>query len=195
MKITEITEGWGQYSNKSNHRMNKFKRDDEVDEAEFGQWLSAKGKDAMGAVGRGLERGASAIGAKMGSGKAQGAQKVQQATMGVYRNFQRYLGQSNSKPTVAALTQYLKALGMDQVEIMEDRAAMLAKNKARLAAPAKAKPVTPDVKNAKGFQGTQGADPQKVLSKNEIMSYIQKNIQKAVQTGTLPKEIQKFLGQ
>ncbi len=175
--------------------MNKFKRDDEVDEAEFGQWLSAKGKDAMGAVGRGLERGASAIGAKMGSGKAQGAQKVQQATMGVYRNFQRYLGQSNSKPTVAALTQYLKALGMGQVEIMEDRAAMLAKNKARLAAPAKAKPVTPDVKNAKGFQGDQGADPQKVLSKNEIMSHIQKNIQKAVQTGTLPKEIQKFLGQ
>ncbi len=26
MKITEITEGWGEYSNKSNHRMNKLKR-------------------------------------------------------------------------------------------------------------------------------------------------------------------------
>ena len=52
MKITEITEGWGEYSNKSNHRMNKFKRNEEVDET----WATAAKDAAMGAAGRQLGR-------------------------------------------------------------------------------------------------------------------------------------------
>ncbi len=176
--------------------MNKFKRDDEVDEAEFGQWLSAKGKDAMGAVGRGLERGASAIGAKMGSGKAQGAQKVQQATMGVYRNFQRYLGQSNSKPTVAALTQYLTALGIQDPDLNEVAKGARRGQARRGFDTSKRGAQQPKAQTpAQQAPATTGRKDTDVLSKNEIMSYIQKNIQKAVQTGTLPKEIQKFLGQ
>ena len=59
MKITEITEGWGEYSNKSNHQMNKFKRNEEVDEG----WATS----AMDAAGRSLSRGIASLGAKMGS--------------------------------------------------------------------------------------------------------------------------------
>ena len=54
MKITEITEGWGEYSNKSNHRMNKFKRNEDLDEAPFGQWAKAGADAALGSVGRAL---------------------------------------------------------------------------------------------------------------------------------------------
>ena len=83
MKIHEITEG---YTNEN--------------------WATG----ALGAAGRAIQRGGAALGAKMGIGKYQGVQKVPQATMGVYKNFQRYLGQTGSEPTVAALGQYLKAI-------------------------------------------------------------------------------------
>ena len=55
MKITEITEGWGEYSNKSNHRMNKLKRNEEVDEG-WGEFKSAAGA-VGGAVARSGMRG------------------------------------------------------------------------------------------------------------------------------------------
>ena len=170
MKITEITEGWGQYSNKSNHRMNKFKRDDEVDEGEFGQWVSAKGKDALGSVGRSLERGANAIGAKMGSGKAQGAQKIDQAVMGVFKNYNRYLGQSNLQMDYSSLKNYLNALGIKNPEMKENFA--------------------PGVDPMKG---SKGASTNLTLTKNQVMAIIRKNLEAGVRSGTLPKEVQKFL--
>ena len=207
MKIQEITEGyvrgrkgtkegWGEYSNKSNHTMNKLKR---KDEAGFGQWLDAKATQASnaasGSLGRSFKRGAAAVGAKMGIGKAKGAQQLQQVTNGVYKNFQRYLGQSGNKSTAAALGQYLKALGLTQVAIVEiSRADMLAKNQARVNAPAKQTPAKPAPSVAQSQQKGTTVDPQKVLDKNEVMMYIQKNIQAALQKGTLPKELQKFLG-
>ena len=72
MKITEITEGWGEYSNKSNHRMNKFKRQDEAP-GDFGRWAqSAKqgvtqmGQNAPVAAARELGRVGSKIAGKLG---------------------------------------------------------------------------------------------------------------------------------
>ena len=182
MKITEITEGWGEYSNKSNHNMNKFKRE-ETDEAFADAWSTVKkGASAVGgSLGRGLERGSSAIGAKMGSGKAQGAQKVQQATLGVYKNFQRYLGQSGSKPTVGALKQYMSALGI--------------KDPVFEAVPSQAKIAQAKAKKDAGLAGSTvaGMKDTDILNKNQLIKIIANNIQNALKTGTLPKEIQKFL--
>ena len=205
MKITEITEGWGEYSNKSNHRMNKLKRNEEVDEG-WGEFKSAAQRGAQavgGAVGRGTKAVVGAAGrqmgdikntalAKVGSSQAAGKQQMKRVVGGVVNNFNRYVGQSGGKPTVGALKQYLTALGI-QNPVMENRAAMLQKMKAYKDSPAKAKPVTPDVKNAKGFQGSDGRPDTDILSRNDVFAIIGKNIQQAMASGTLPKEIQKFL--
>ena len=191
MKITEITEG--QYSNKntlssaeyqkakklkgfdkskytwdSNQQLYIKEEVEQVDEGEFGQWVSAKGKDALGSVGRSLERGANAIGAKMGSGKAQGAQKIDQAVMGVFKNYNRYLGQANLQMDYSSLKNYLNALGIKNPEMKENFA--------------------PGVDPMKGSKGVSTN-----LTKNQVMAIIRKNLEAGVRSGTLPKEVQKFI--
>lgn len=150
--------------------MNKFKRGEEVDEAEFGQWASAKGKAALGSVGRTLQRGANTLGAKMGSGKAQGAQKIDQAVMGVFKNYNRYLGQSNLQMDYSSLKNYLNALGIKNPEMKENFA-----------------PGYDPMKQG----GQKGAST--ALTKNQVMAIIRKNLEAGVRSGTLPKEVQKFL--
>ena len=201
MKITEITEGWGEYSNKSNHRMNKFKSED-TDEG-WGEFKSAvqRGTDAVvGAAGRQLGDIKNTAMAKMGSGKAAGAQQMQRVVGGVIKNFNTYLGQIKSKPTPAALQQYLTALGFQNPILSE-------------ASPAKGdKAQGPDgqtytwqgaqwtndktgrvAKKDIGASNTQSAST--VLTRNQLFDIIGKNIQQAMKAGTLPKELKKFLGQ
>lgn len=193
MKITEITEGWGEYSNKSNHRMNKFKRNEEVDEGwATDAWSTAKkglgavagaakgAGQAIGrsSVGRALDRGATSVGAKMGLGKAQGKQKMQRAVMGVYKNFQRYLGQANLEPTAASLQTYLKALGIKNPVMNVVREA-------------------PEQGSLFGDEPGQAPEPKQPksanLSKDDIFRILANNMTIAMRNGTLPKEIQKFL--
>ena len=165
MKITEITEG---YTNEG-----------------WGEFKSAAkaGYDAVAntAVGRSIGRGLTGIAAKAGSGRAQGAQKVQQATMGVMKNFQRYLGQTGSKPTLGALKQYMSALGI--------------KDPVFEAVPSQAQIAQAKAKKDAGLAGSTvaGMKDTDVLDRNQLMKIIQNNIQNALKTGTLPKEIQKFL--
>jgi len=192
MKITEITEGWGEYSNKSNQRMNKFKRNEEVDEG-WGEFKSAasRGAQAVGgaikgagqaigrsSVGRALDRGATAVGAKMGSGRAQGKQKMQRAVMGVHKNFQRYLGQADLEPTAASLQTYLKALGIKNPVMNVVREA-------------------PEQGTMFGDEPGQAPEPKQPksanLTKDEIFRILANNITIAMRNGELPKEIQKFL--
>ncbi len=182
MKITEITEGWGEYSNKSNHRMNKLKRKGDLEEGEFGQWLDTKatqGANAMsGAIGRQAKDMATGIAAKLGSGKAKGAQQMQRVVGGVIKNFNRYLGQTNGKPTMATLKQYLTALGFQNVttEAVPSQA-QIAQAQAN--------------KDAGGKAGRKDSD---VLDRNELFNIVSRHIQQALKTGTLPKQLQKVLG-
>ena len=192
MKIIEITEGWGEYSNKSNHRMNKLKRNEEVDEG-WGEFKSAAQRGAQavgGAIGRQAADVKNTIMGKMGSGKAAGEQQMQRVVGGVIKNFNRYLGQIKSKPTVGALKQYLTALGIkDPVVEAVPTQAMLnkAKGVAALGGNKKAAP-----QQAPATSGRKDTD---VLSRNDLFDIIGKNIQQAMKTGTLPKELKKFLGQ
>ena len=183
MKITEITEGWGEYSNKSNHRMNKFKRED-TDEGFRDAWSTAKNSAVgrgigavAGAAGRAIQRGGAAAGAKMGMGKYQGVQQVQRAVMGVYKNFQRYLGQSGLEPTAANLQTYLKALGIENPVMRE----------------------APEQGSLLGDEPGQAPEPKQPksanLNKNDIFKILTTNIQIGLKNGTLPKELKKFLGQ
>lgn len=274
MKITEITEGWGEYSNKSNHRMNKFKRKGDLNEfTEFnsknwspemasaiedilrrndgealvsikdalselmkvdadevkknmkflinllksydleydleenwGEFKSAvqRGAQAVGnsAVGRGTKAVAGAAGrqikdmgtsalAKIGNGKAQGSKEMQRVVGGVIKNFNRYLGQTKSKPTVGALKQYLTALGIKN-PVMEAVPSMAQLNKVKgmQALGGGSKKQAPAQEPATG--GRKDTD---VLTRNDLFDIIGKNIQQAMKTGTLPKELKKFLGQ
>ena len=180
MKITEITEGWGEYSNKSNHRMNKLKRNEEVDEG----WATSAMDAAKGAAGAVAGAAGRQLGdikntalAKMGSGRAQGAQQMQRVVGGIVKNFNTYLGQTKGKPTQAALQQYLTAMGFQNVttEAVPSQA-QIAQAQAN--------------KDAGGVAGRKDTD---VLSRNELFDIIGRHIQQAMKTGTLPKEIQKFL--
>jgi hypothetical protein len=195
MKITEITEGWGEYSNKSNHRMNKFKRNEEVDEGEFGQWVSSKaraaGSAAVGAAGRQLGDIKNTALAKMGSGKAQGAKEMQRVVGGVIKNFNRYVGQSGGKPTVGALKQYLTALGIKN-PVMEAVPAQAMLNKAKGVAALGGNKKQAPAQQAPATGGRKDTD---VLTRNDLFDIIGKNIQQAMASGTLPKELKKFLGQ
>ena len=193
MKITEITEGfnerqstdddWGEFKS----LVRRGARG--VDNVTGGR-LSAVG----GATGRSAMRGLRRVGAKMGSGRLQGQLKMDKALMGVMKNYQRYLGQANLDQNYASLQNYLKALGIENPDLSENRAAILAKNKAYRDAPAKAKPVAPDVRNAKGFQGAdQASQASKKLTRNQVAEIIRNNLEAAMKAGTLPKEIQKFL--
>ena len=193
MKITEITEGFNE------------RQSTDEDWGEFKSLVSrgARGVDNVtggrlsavgGATGRSAMRGLRRVGAKMGSGRLQGQLKMDKALMGVMKNYQRYLGQANLDQNYASLQNYLKALGIENPDLSENRAAILAKNKAHLAAPPKAKPVAPDVRNAKGFQGAdQASQASKKLTRNQVAEIIRNNLEAAMKAGTLPKEIQKFL--
>jgi len=199
MKITEITEGWGEYSNKSNHRMNKLKRNEEVDEGEFGQWVSSKaraaGSAAVGAAGRQLGDIKNTALAKMGSGKAQGAKEMQRVVGGVIKNFNRYLGQTKSKPTVGALKQYLTALGI-QDPVMEVAKGARVGQARQGFDPSKRGAQQPKAQTpAQQAPATAGRKDTDVLTRNDLFDIIGKNIQQAMKTGTLPKELKKFLGQ
>ena len=171
MKITEITEG---YTNEN------------WKDTGFGKFAQAAGgaikRQAADAVNTGM--------AKMGSGKAQGKQEMQRVVGGVIKNFQRYLGQTKGKATSATLQQYLKALGI-QNPVMES-------------------PQQPDMFGGKSVDAKTSQDvaqrkaqmaknatvkPAKVLNRNQLFDIISKNIQQAMQAGTLPKELKKFLGQ
>lgn len=196
MKITEITEGWGEYSNKSNHRMNKFKRQ-ETDEG-WGEFKSAVQRGAQAAGGAIARQGAdvknTAMG-KLGFNKAKGAKEMQRVVGGVIANFNRYLGQSKGKPTVGALKQYLTALGIKD-PVMEVR------NQAALDRIKGGTRTTPKKPNAQAQQApaqqapaSAGRKDTDVLTRNDLFDIIGKNIQQAMASGTLPKELKKFLGQ
>ena len=171
MKITEITEGY----------TNENWRD-----TGFGKFAQAAG----GAIKRQAGDAVNTAMAKMGSGKAAGAQQMQRVVGGVIKNFQRYLGQTNGKATPAALQQYLKALGF--------------------ANPVMEAPQQPDMFGGQGVDAKTPQDvaqrkaqmaknaavkPTQVLNRNELFDIIGKNVQQALQNGTLPKELKKFLGQ
>ncbi len=183
MKITEITEGYTST------------------QEGWGEFKSAAGRGAqaaMGAAGRQIkDMGTSAL-AKMGSGKAQGAKEMQRVVGGVIKNFNRYLGQIKSKPTQAALQQYLKALGFQNPLVSE-------------AGPAKGDKMQGADGDTYTWQGAQWTNDKTgrvakkdvgqsntqsattVLTRNQLFDIIGKNIQQAMKAGTLPKELQKFL--
>jgi hypothetical protein len=198
MKINEITEGWGQHSNKSNHTMNKFKRE-ETDEAFADAWSTVKkGAQAVanttvgGAIGRQAKDVANTALSKMGSGQAAGKQQIQRAVGGIIKNFSRYVGQTGGKPTVGALKQYLNALGIKD-PVMEVR------NQAALDRIKGGTRTTPKKPNAQAQQAQQapGGGSRKdtdVLTRNQLFDIIGRNIQQAMKAGTLPKELKKFLG-
>ena len=200
MKITEITEGWGEYSNKSYHRMNKFKRED-TDEG-WGEFKSAVQRGAQ-AAGGAIARQAgdvkntamAKLGSKLGfdTGRAQGAKELQRLAGGVIKNFNRYLGQSNSKPTVGALKQYLTALGF-QNPVMEVAKGAMAGQARQGFDPRKRGAQQPKAP-AQQAPATGGRKDTDVLTRNDLFDIIGKNIQQALQNGTLPKELKKFLGQ
>ena len=194
MKITEITEGWGEHSNKSNHTMNKFKRE-ETDEAFADAWSTAKkGVGAVaGAAGRQAKDMATSVGAKMGSGRAQGSKEVQRVVGGVIKNFNRYLGQTGGKPTVGALKQYMSALGIkDPVMEVRNQAAL-----DRIKGGTRTTPKKPNAQAQQAQQAPSGGSRKDtdVLTRNQLFDIIGRNIQQAMKAGTLPKELKKFLGQ
>ena len=156
MKITEITEG---YHN--------------TDEGWATSAMDA-GKAALGAVGgaagRSAMRGMRRVGAKMGSGRAQGALQMDKAVMGVMKNYQRYLGQGSLPQNIASLQNYLKALGIQNPQMSENFA-----------------PGADPVKGQKGVSTE--------LTRNQVAEIIRKNLEAAMKAGTLPKELKKFLDQ
>ena len=178
--------------------MNKFKRE-ETDEAFADAWSTVK----KSAVGRGVGAVAGAAGrqvadvkntamAKLGFNKAKGAKEMQRVVGGVIANFNRYLGQTKSKPTVGALKQYLTALGIkDPVMEAVPQQAMLNKAKGIQALGGGGKKQAP-AQQAPASAGRKDTD---VLTRNELFDIIGDNIQQAMASGTLPKELKKFLGQ
>jgi hypothetical protein len=217
MKITEITEGWGQYSNKSNHRMNKFKRNEEVDEAEFGQWASAKGKAALGSVGRGV--GAVGKGAKnlgrlgtgavarqvkdMGRGVAAKAgfagpaekQKMQRIAGGVAKNFKAWTTQRGLAQEVDALQQYLSAVGFNPADVkMSAGNTAMWEGEVSEAVPSNDQITSAKAKGqakqqAQDMGPSRGAQP---LNRTELIKTIAGTIQSAIKNNRVPKAIEKF---
>ena len=179
MKILEITEG-----------LESKKTDENWKDTGFGKFAQAAG----GAIKR---QGADAMNtamAKMGSGKAQGKQQVQRVVGGIIKNFNTYLGQTGSKPTPAALQQYLKALGFAN-PVMEASpqgdmfGQQQTRNKMGVAQNTATVSQQTDQRNK-----NNAVKPTQVLNRNQLFDIISKNIQQAMKTGTLPKEIKKFLG-
>ena len=123
-----------------------------------------------GAVARSLTRGGRAISAKLGSGKAQGQLQMDKALMGVMKNYQRYLGQTNLDQNYGSLLNYLKALGIKNPIMKENFA--------------------PGADPIKGQQGVSTK-----FNRNQVMQIIRNNLEAALKAGTLPKELKKFLGQ
>lgn len=182
MKITEITEGWGEFK------------------SAVQRGAQAVGNTAAGgAIGRQMRDVGNTAMAKMGFNKAKGAKEMQRVIGGVIANFNRYLGQIKSKPTQAALQQYLKALGFQNPVLSESPvkgdkiqgsdgdtytwhgAQWISDKTGRVA------------KKDVGAGATQSANT--VLTRNQLFDIIGKNIQQAMKSGTLPKELKKFLGQ
>lgn len=192
MKITEITEG--------------FNERQSTDEGwgEFKSMVSrgARGVDnvtggRLSAVGGAAKRQAADIKntalAKMGFNRAGGAQQMQRIVGGVVNNFNRYLGQTGGKPTVAALKQYLTALGI-QEPAMERRGIMPQKaQNLRNKLKTMPKPLKPQAQQPAQAPVDGGRKDTDVLSRNDLFDIIGKNIQQAMASGTLPKELQKFL--
>ena len=172
MKITEITEGYANTDEGFADAWSTVKKAGSavgrgvqaVDRATTGGFGAA----AAGATGRSAMRGLRGVGAKMGSGKAQGQLKMDKALMGVMKNYQRYLGQANLDQNYGSLQNYLKALGI-QNPIMRENFAPGA-----------------DPVNGQKAVSTE-------LSRNQVADIIRKNLEAAMKSGTLPKEIQKFL--
>ena len=172
MKITEITEGYANTDEGFADAWSTVKKAGSavgrgvqaVDRATGGY-----GAAAAGATGRSGMRGLRRAGAKMGSGKAQGQLKMDKALMGVMKNYQRYLGQANLDQTYGSLQNYLNALGI--------------KNPVMEAVPSQAQLA----------QAADKKDASKKLSRNQVAEIIRKNLEAAMKSGTLPKEIQKFL--
>lgn len=167
MKITEITEAPGDFG-------------------KFTRFVGGAAKRQAADIGRGAM-------AKMGFNRAGGAQQMQRIVGGVVNNFNRYLGQTGGKPTVAALKQYLTALGiqepaMERRGIMPQKAQNL-RNKLKTM-PKPLKPQAQQPAQAPVYGGRKDTD---VLSRNDLFDIIGKNIQQAMASGTLPKELQKFL--
>ena len=136
-------------------------------------WATSAMDAARGAIGRQAKDAWNTGLAKMGSGKAAGKQQMQRVVGGVVKNFNRYLGQSGAKATRATLKDYLTKLGFQNPQMNEN--------------------FPPGYDPMK--QGGQKGAPTKELSRNELFAIIGKNIQQALQNGTLPKELKKFLGQ
>ena len=95
---------------------------------------------------------------------------------------------------MGALKQYLTALGF-QNPVLERRGQM----------PQKAQAIRNRIKNmpdqkksqtpAQQAPATTGRKDTDILTRNDLFDIIGKNIQQAMASGTLPKELKKFLGQ
>lgn len=200
MKITEITEGytnegWGEFKQAAKGAAGAVGRG----AAAVGRAAGKAGGAAAGAAGRQMRDVGNTAMAKMGFNKAKGAKEMQRVVGGVIANFNRYLGQTKSKPTQAALQQYLKALGFQNPVLSESPvkgdkiqgsdgdtytwhgAQWISDKTGRVA------------KKDVGAGATQSANT--VLTRNQLFDIIGKNITMAMKAGTLPKELKKFLGQ
>ena len=163
--------------------------------AAVGRAAGKAGGAVAGAAGRQMRDVGNTAMAKMGFGKAQGAKELQRVTGGVIKNFNRYLGQINSKPTVGALKQYLTALGFQNPVVEVAKGAMAGQARQGFD-PSKRGAQQPKAQApATQAPATGGRKDTDVLTRNDLFDIIGKNIQQALKSGTLPKELKKFLGQ
>jgi len=193
MKITEITEGFVNTDEAFADAWSTVKKTAGAIDKASGGSLSAIG----GAAGRSAVRGLRSVGAMMGSGKAQGALQLDKAIMGVMKNYQRYLGQSSLDQTQGSLETYLRALGienpvMERRGIMPQKAQNLRNRMKGMPKPQKPQTQQP-AQQAPAAGGKKDASTK--LSRNQVAEIIRKNLEAALKTGSLPKELKKFLGQ
>ncbi len=218
MKITEITEGWGQHSNKSNHTMNKFKRE-ETDE----NWASSAkaaatkgvkavagaggtvGRAATGAAWRQTKDMAKGVAGKMGFAGQAEKQKMQRIAGGVAKNFARYRAQQDLAQDTKAVQQFLNALGFQTADIKmsgggkswaESKVDEVAKGARRGQARGGFDPSKRGAQQPKAQAPAQQAPADdgnaKPVNRNELIKTIADTIQSAIKNNRVPKAIEKF---
>jgi len=181
-KGEKVDEGWGEFKSAAQRGAQAV-----------GGALATGAKTVAGAAGRQAKDIGNTALAKMGFNRAAGKQQMQRVVGGVVNNFNRWLGQSKGKPTVAALKQYLTALGI-QDPVMEVAKGARAGQARQGFDPSKRGAQQPKAQSpAQQAPATAGRKDTDELDRNEVFDIIGKNIQQAMASGTLPKEIQKFL--
>ena len=188
--------------------MNKFKRNEEVDEDFADAWSTAK--KGVGAVGRGaanlgrLGTGAAVrqvkdvgrgVAAKMGFAGPAEKQKMQRIAGGVAKNFKAWTTQRGLAQEVDALQQYLTAVGFDAADIkMSASNTAMWEGEVSEAVPSNAQIASAKAKGraqqqAQDMGPSRGAQP---LNRTELIKTIADTIQSALKNNRVPKTIEKF---